>query len=207
MCVWSNRSRFLPTVFQRSFYAVFPSFLFLQWHLKPEVSLYIMYSKNDNDKSRRMQDVAGSVELWAASFWGNKDDALQTLVDNGYSLNIVGDISHVLKASLCSPAVKRLGTAVNGKRRSCCHSYAPIRKTECWLSQLIGGFSACYDLDGKNMSWVLSASFPFFSYMWVYACVCTWWPSILSDVFNRALAALTEGVNVSYFIRNPQEEG
>lgn len=33
------------------------------------------------------------------------------------------------------------------------------------------------------------------------------WPSILSDMFNSALAALTGGVNVSYFIRNPKEEG
>ncbi len=45
----------------------------------------------------------------------------------------------------------------------------------------------------------------------VYVCicvnVCATWPSILSDMFNRVLAALTEGVNVSYFIRNPKEEG
>lgn len=125
-----------------------------------------MYSKNDNGKSRRMQDGAASVGLRAARFWGNKGDALQTLVDNGYSLNILGDISPVLKASLCSPAVKRMGTAVN------CHSYAEsIRKTECWISQLIGGFSACYDLDGKNSSWVLSASFPFFFFP-TCECVC-----------------------------------
>ncbi len=37
--------------------------------------------------------------------------------------------------------------------------------------------------------------------------VCAAWPSLLSDMFNRALAALTKGVNVSYFIRNPKEEG
>lgn len=37
--------------------------------------------------------------------------------------------------------------------------------------------------------------------------VCVLWPSIISDMFNRALAALTVGVNVSYFIRNPKEEG
>lgn len=37
--------------------------------------------------------------------------------------------------------------------------------------------------------------------------MCVPWSSILSDMFNRALAALTGGVNVSYFIRNPKEEG
>lgn len=40
----------------------------------------------------------------------------------------------------------------------------------------------------------------------VCVCVCEPWSSILSDMFNRVLAVLTEAVNVSYFIRNPKEE-
>lgn len=47
----------------------------------------------------------------------------------------------------------------------------------------------------------------FFSYKSVCVIVCVPWSSILSDMFNRVLAAVTEGVNVSYFIRNPKEEG
>ena len=37
--------------------------------------------------------------------------------------------------------------------------------------------------------------------------LCARWKSALLDMFHGALAALTEGVNVSYFIRNPKEEG
>lgn len=46
-----------------------------------------------------------------------------------------------------------------------------------------------------------------FCYTYTHVCVCVPRSSILSDMFNRALAALTGGVNVSYFIRNPKEEG
>lgn len=45
----------------------------------------------------------------------------------------------------------------------------------------------------SNVSWLVSASAP--------------WSSILLDKFNEALATLTEDVNVSYFIRNPKDEG
>lgn len=49
-----------------------------------------------------MHNVAGR----AAGFRANKDEAFQTLVDNGSSLNMQGDICRVLQAALCSPAVK-----------------------------------------------------------------------------------------------------
>lgn len=55
----------------------------------------------------------------------------------------------------------------------------------------------------QGIVWLIS----FFSCLSVRVSACASQPSILSDMFNRALAALTEGVNVSYFIRNPKEEG
>lgn len=57
-----------------------------------------------------------------------KAGALQTLVDNGSSLNIQGDVSQVLKASPRSPALKRMGTAV--KRAVAAIHPGPSEKTE-----------------------------------------------------------------------------
>lgn len=69
------------------------------------------------------------------------------------------------------------------------------------------GGIACYGLNGKTWARHCLVNFLFLVRMSVCVCVCMLWPSILSDKFNRALAALTGGVNVSYFIRNPKEEG
>ena len=99
-------------------------------------------------------------------------------------------------------------TVIQGSKEDLCQWRAPIR--EDWALNVTAnwtwGCPACYELNGKTWARHCLGNFLFFCEQ-VCVNVCAPRPSILSDMFNRALAALTEGVNVSYFIRNPKEEG